>query len=331
MLFAAVVWVVATGGPWATTRAPSPTERTGSGPRPSTVRPTPPAPSPADVEADVASDVTRVGFIGLPPQGAKPSTPETGELVLTFSGWPTATGFLHRVWVYADGRLIWLRHGDLPEGANQHLSGFLQQRLTPEGVERLRSEVVSTGLLDDRSHGAGEPVPWYVDVEVRSEGRLVPIERTSEIGALIARFVDPVAWLPAGAWEDRKIRAYVPSRHAVCVQTATSGPTKPTVVSTVLPAPVEGSLRAKELDQLPDELTPGDGRVLSCSRVTTEEARAITDALEDAGFERDGAEAHRLTYRRSVSQPIDTSVSIWFEPYLPHGEPINSMVGERRV
>lgn len=332
MLFAAVVWVVATGGPWATTRAPDPTEPTDSGPRPSTVRPTPPAPSPADVDAAVASDVTRVGFIGLPPRGAKPSTPETGELVLTFSGWPTATGFLHRVWVYADGRLIWLRHGDLPEGANQHLSGLLEQRLTREGVERFRSEVVSTGLLDDdRSHGGGEPVPWYVDVEVRNDGRLVQLERTSEIGALIARFVDPASWLPASAWEDPKIRAYVPSRHAVCIQTATSGPIEPTVVSTVLPATVEGSLRARELVQLPDELAPGGGRVLRCSGVTTEEARAISEALEDAGFERDGAEAHRLTYRRSVSEPIGTSLSIWFEPYLPHGEPINSMVSERPV
>ncbi len=332
MLFAAVVWVVATGGPWATTRAQAPTEPTDSGPRPTTVRPTPPAPSPADVDAAVASDVTRVGFIGLPPRGARPSTPETGELVLTFSGWPTATGFLHRVWVYADGRLIWLRHGDLPEGANQHLSGFLEQRLTPEGVERFRSEVVTTGLLDeDRSSGGGEPVPWYIDVEVRSDGRLVRVERTTEIGALIARFVDPASWLPAGAWEDRTIRAYVPSRHAVCIQTATSGAIEPTVVSTVLPASIEGSLRAREVERLPDELAPGDARVLRCSVVTTEEARGISEALEDAGFERDGTEAHRLTYRRSLSQPIGTSVSIWFEPYLPHGEPINSMIAERRV
>lgn len=331
-LLTAVVWVVATGGPWASIRAPAPTGPTSPTPRPTAVRPTPPAPSPADVGATVSSDVTRVGFIGLPPKGAEPSTPETGELVLSFSGWPTPTGFLHRVWIYADGRLIWLRHSDLPEGANQHLTGFLEQRLTPEGVERFRSEVMSMSLLDDdRSRAGGEPLPSYIDVEVRSDGRLVRLERASEVGALIARFVDPASWLPAGAWEDREIVAYVPSRYAVCSETAPSGPTEPTLISSVLPTPIEGSLRAKELDQLPDELAPAHSRVLSCSDLTTEEARAISEALEGAGFEREGVEAHRLTYRLPAPHPIRTSVSIWLEPYLPHGEPINSRLAESRT
>lgn len=327
-LFAAVVWVVATGGPWASTRAPAPTGPTGSSPRPTTVRPTPPAPSPADVGATVSSDVTRVGFIGLPPKEAKPSAPETGELVLSFAGWPTPTGFLHRVWIYADGRVIWLRHGDLPEGANQHLTGFLEQRLTPEGVELFRSAVTFTGLLDDDPPLAGgEPVPWYIDVEVLTDGRPVRLERASEVGALIARFVDPASWVPAGVWEDREIGPFVPSRYAVCSETAASGSIEPTLISTVLPSSIAGSLRAQELDPLPDELAPAHGRVLSCSDVTTEEARAISEALERAGVERDGEEAHRLTYRSSASEPNGTSASIWFEPYLPHGEPINSIGG----
>ena len=36
----------------------------------------------------------------------------------------------------------------LPEAANSWSSGFLEQRLTPEGVELLRSEIVSTGLFE---------------------------------------------------------------------------------------------------------------------------------------------------------------------------------------
>jgi hypothetical protein len=295
------------------------------------VRPTRPAPSTVDVDATVTSDATRVGFIGLPPRGAKPSTPESGELVLSFSGWPTPTGFLHRVWIYADGRVIWLRHGDLPEGANRHLTGFLERRLTPEGVELFRSDVMSMGLLDDRSGGGSDAVPWYIDAEVRSDGGLVRLERASDVGGLIARFVDPASWLPAGAWEDRETRAYVPSRHAVCSETTPSGPIDPALLSTVLPASIEGSLRVQELDQLPDELASAHSLILSCSSVTTEEARAISEALEGAGFERDGAEAHRLTYRSSAPQENGSSVSIWFEPYLPHGEPINSMVGEHRA
>ena len=58
------------------------------------------------------------GFIGLPPVGATPSAPESGELVLI--GWEQRDhartdpgGFprapLVRAWVYADGRMIWSR------------------------------------------------------------------------------------------------------------------------------------------------------------------------------------------------------------------------------
>ena len=42
--------------------------------------------------------------------------------------------------VLADGRLIWLKFEDLPEGANSLSTGLLEQRLTPEGVELMRSE-----------------------------------------------------------------------------------------------------------------------------------------------------------------------------------------------
>jgi hypothetical protein len=92
------------------------------------------------------------GFVGLPPEGAAPSTPESGELVLHWMGRSaTVVGApLARVWVYADGRVVWSqnasRSGQIPEGANELSSGYLEQRLTPDGVELLRSEVV--GLLD---------------------------------------------------------------------------------------------------------------------------------------------------------------------------------------
>ena len=91
----------------------------------------------------------RVGFIGLPPEGATPSTPEAGELVLSLWGRSTTDDGLLRAWVYADGRLIWTKEGDFPYGANEITTGFLEQRLTPEGVERIRSEIVSTGLFAD--------------------------------------------------------------------------------------------------------------------------------------------------------------------------------------
>src|SRR5262245_36176734 len=53
------------------------------------------------------------GFLGFAPEGATPSTPESGELVLHYLGRSAIHGKgqfarpLVQVWVYADGRMIW--------------------------------------------------------------------------------------------------------------------------------------------------------------------------------------------------------------------------------
>ena len=111
------------------------------------------------------------GFICLPPEGATPSAPESGELVLKWVGRsatharPHPDGFLFaplvRAWVHADGRIIWSREGSVPAGANKLTSGYLEQRLTPEGVELLRSEVVE---LLDRSRTPLETLPADQDL-----------------------------------------------------------------------------------------------------------------------------------------------------------------------
>jgi hypothetical protein len=120
------------------------------------------------------------GFIGLPPIGATPSTPESGELVLRWSGSSETHKRPHwrggfaapyvGAWVYADGRMIWWRDRQLPEGANELTSGYLEQRLTPEGVELLRSEVV--GLLEP-SRALLETVPADDDPRSGPFGGLV--------------------------------------------------------------------------------------------------------------------------------------------------------------
>lgn len=272
------------------------------------------------------------GFIGLPPQGATPSTPRSGELVVNFYGRSTTLGgSLSRVWIYADGRMIWHREGAVPEGANKSTSGFLEQRLTPEGVELLRSEVLATGLFDHdltllsprfRKHHS----VWGW-VQVRNGNRLIRVdwedpridrgkdERTiatpQQVSALVqvdALVTDAASWLPASAWEMREIRAYVPSRYAVCF--AGKPLIEPSRLIPLIPEPARGLLRAREF--APHEWSG------HCSDLTTEEARALREALNAAGVEQFKAVAsYGLTYRLEIPGSLQV---IAFEPYLPHGE-----------
>ena len=41
-------------------------------------------------------------------------------------------------------------------------------------------------------------------------------EQARELQDLDGRLADPVAWLPATAWQDPNFRAYVPARFAIC-------------------------------------------------------------------------------------------------------------------
>jgi hypothetical protein len=272
------------------------------------------------------------GFIGLPPRGATPSNPESGELVVNFYGRsPTLGGLLSRVWVYADGRMIWHREGEVPQGANKHTSGFLEQRLTPDGVELLRSEVLATALFGHdltlisprfRKHDA-----FWGRVQVRNGNRLIRVDwedpridrekdtgtiaTPEQVSALLrvdALVTDAASWLPASAWEIRKIKAYVPSRYAVCL--AGKPLIEPSRLIPLIPEPARGLLRAREF--APHEWSG------HCSDLTTEEARALREALDAAGVEQFKAvERYGLTYRLEIPGSLQV---IAFEPYLPHGE-----------
>ena len=299
------------------------------------------------------------GFIGLPPQGATPSTPES-ELEIFYWGHgdpgdKPGDGPRIMAWVYADGRLISLRHGsDLPESANPLSTGFLEQRLTPEGVELLRSEVASTGLFDhDRvlvTNGAAES-PRFVDV--RNGDRLVHVgavaecanpdapcllpipgatnatpEQANALYRLNARLSDPASWLPESAWADRDIRAYVSSKYAVCYG---GWPPDQQVersrVLALLPAAARDLFgEDTPLRQGPLFGEPGNFRPSYeyCADMPTEEARAIAVALDDAGLQRQGA--YRLKYQIEA-QGLPDAASVYFEPYLPHGEIVCSVCG----
>jgi hypothetical protein len=324
------------------------------------------------------------GFIGLPPQGATPSAPESGELLVDWTGF-SAT--LHqaapahqrtvRAWVYADGRIIWDRrafHGAtsaepiVAGGANALTSGYLEQRLTPEGVELMRSAAAE---LLDRNATLFETIPADVDpwwgfrdgrfalfvpngygsgwgvVVVRDgdrlarlrwqtinskgdlplEGPLATPEQLSALRRVDALLTDPASVLPSSAWAERKVRAYVPSQYAVCIET--SPPKDASDLLVLLPARAAELLRDKSSTRRYGELfgsrePDGPMGVLGrsdrhCFKLETDEAREVADAVSGLDPE-PGWESFGLAYRLAEGVHWWEGTTLRFEPFLPHGQ-----------
>lgn len=296
-------------------------------------------PASTTVPPDVASttvpaDAERVGFVGLPPEGATPSAPESGELVASLWShirldpvWGTG-----ELYLYADGRVIWTRRDgrSLGEGANEHSTGFLEQRLTPEGIELVRSEILATGLFDsdspppDDADGSlrvgvqGEDGTWRVNAQESALDQ----EQSDALLQLAQRLRYLESWLPAGAWKHREITAYVPSRFALEVDVHTDtgevltdrasilsllSPPVRELLSTATGSPVELGEGNPSVDVGPDVYR---------FDLATEQARALARALDDAGVEQvEHTNAYVLAYDVPVLGPIE------LVPYMPHGEP----------
>ena len=325
------------------------------------------------------------GFIGLPPVGATRSAPESGELVVHWvgnsashaktpaGGLPRAP--LVRAWVYADGRMIWSRaekglSSPIPEAANEFTSGYLEQRLTPEGVELVRSAVAklfhsSRTLLetvpDDSLPGpvGGSALDPPLDygsswgwVEVPDGDRLIRLrwegrgggpfeltiatpEQLSALRRVDALLTDTGSVLPSSAWAVREVRAYVPSHYEVCIDT--SPPKDASDLLSLLPARAADVLRGKSGTRLEGDVkaSPDGGGPVAvqgrldryCSKLTTEEAREVAEAL--SGLDPDpGFQGHvRLAYRLAEEAHRWEGTSIWFEPYFPHGQVTCSACG----
>jgi hypothetical protein len=270
----------------------------------------------------------QVGLIGLAPKGATPSSPSRGELVLAFTfGHTMGDHGRFSVHVYADGRLISQRLGD-PSGEGD-ATGIIEQRLTREGVELVRSEVLSTGLFDrDTVHFVSAHGLSYGQIEVRDGDRLVRLtwgdihpmdepmtvptpEQASALERLDERLED-LAWLPTSAWEDPEMGAFVPSRYAVCLETEQEVGIDAVLAS--LPQPAEDLLRKR--DRTAENF---NGLFWWCSAVTTEEARGLAQIVEDtpkASLVRN--DVFGLAYAFGRRDPSTTDVRLSFEPMLPH-------------
>jgi hypothetical protein len=232
--------------------------------------------------------------------------------------------------VYADGRLIWRKEGNFPYGANETTTGYLEQRLTPEGVDAMRSEVVSTGLFD-RDHAllssngvitgvvrvrAGDgfvKLRWSnTDTSPRDRGTVATPDEASALRRIDALITHPSSWLPSSAWRDEEIRHYVPSSYAACVS-AVHGGIAPSRILQVLPSSVGDLLRANGTSDP------------SCLRMTTGDTRTLVQMLDNAGVPRvEGEGDVRVSYLYEPPValepgPIENTVEIFVEPYFPHG------------
>jgi len=224
-------------------------------------------------------------FLGLPPEGTKPSTPETGDLVVSDVGihpW-------YSVNVYADGRMIWAQ-----EVSNERIygrpdvTGWVEQRLTPRGVELLRTAAVVLG----GQHEA------------------------------------PGSRLPASAWSDSRIRGYVPARYAICYWYLDDYRSDPANILRTLPDLARALLSEETYDRYlggrPDHIRCHDVAMADAQRVDeilTDvgfERRVSFNWVEYplANWDDHRAEAPEV---EGYGVPEGTPI-IWISPLLPHGD-----------
>jgi hypothetical protein len=226
-------------------------------------------PSPVE-DAEGQSPIEGLEF-PMFPESARPSTPITGDEVVQFRSWPRG-GFPIVLAIYADGRVIW--------HPNQDDVGFFQLRLTPAGVDHVRSMIISTGLfnqdLDLIGHGE------LSGLTIQRDGRSVSVgwgdaswfeqapkatRSQSRDLADLERFLgDPSAWQLSGdLFADLQIRHFVPSGFVF-----------------------QYDRGEPDLSQLPsparDLLARHDPASSECSILTTKVARRIARALAQAGF-----------------------------------------------
>ena len=171
-------------------------------------------------------------------------------------------------------------------------------------------------------------VPSATQINVAGLGTLVRVDHARDLDRLYARLSDPGSWLPASAWVERDARAYVASKYAVC-----HGGVPPdqqieqSRLLALLPAAARDLLGDAPLRQGALFGEPGNFRPSYeyCADMTTDEARAVAVALDDAGLHEDGSS--QLNYRIEAPGSNPTEAAVSFEPYLPHGVMTCSVCG----
>jgi len=303
-----------------------------------------PMPSSTTGAADL-DDPAPVLVTGMPSEGATPTDPAPVDLVLAWSANVTVQG---SKWVFTDGRLISAGTIDLPSGAGEGFIGLTERRLTPQGVEYLRAEALSTGLLADDLVLAREGNAPYMSVRMATEDGVASLtwawrgiagdapvataEQESALRSLNALFANSRSW-PLWVWDEEEPIAFVPSEYVVCLGVMSTGvvqdggwvgPVDPMDVWALLPPGAEDLLRTAAPAESYD--MHGDA---GCSRLATGDAMALAGILQEAGLERTISAQARFVGFELPGQAIVSdrgvvggTVFIQFGPVLPDGEAV---------
>jgi hypothetical protein len=226
-----------------------------------------------------------VGSVGLPPEGATPSTPGPGVLVgqYTITSQPP---FIGSAFLFADGRLIWNEH-HTPVREGWWSTGWLEQRLTPEGLELAHELVTRTTAFP------GPPAPPWMVLDPR---------------ALPSR-------LPPSAWADMTPRPYVPQRLAACLDFPESAATLTDVLS-MLPTGARDLLDGRPLAVVPPTMESPP-----CLELRVADAHRLDSVLRNEGWDQD-PRMNRLIleYHVAIEGEAPTwRLSVLFATVLPHG------------
>ena len=277
------------------------------------------SPSVVDTEASwctasaTAAPAGRIGFMGLPPVGAAPSRTRPAELVLEWFG-PDGHGN-GNVWLFDDGRLIVEREKDLPQGAYDRQTGYLERCLSHSGVESLRRYVLDEGTL---LTVAPRDTAW-LRVRVVAGGPLIDLNHRSVDSD---RLMEPESWLQESDWVDRPYRPYVPTTYAFCA-TASGGRAAPPVDLVRIPRRAADILRP-----LPWTVFQTTYRDLACATFPTDRARELVRIFDEDWFAPDyrgdpavldvGLRWRETSTVTDSNRPEALVVSI--EPVLPDGQ-----------
>jgi hypothetical protein len=259
-------------------------------------------------------------FAGFPPEDVKASTPTTGRLLIGLRPTETTT------WnVYSNGRVIWQKwtsFGDatvVPDGARRLDTGYVQQRLTPAGVQLLLSKILATGLFENsltldlwRGHASvfhqvrrgdrmvtvnGVPSPDRADPRDFTKATPAQTRALAWIEKLVA---SPARWLPTRAWANRQNLAFVPARYVVGFDRDYPDISK-------LPPPA-----GKALAQYKPLKRRG------CQILTTWKARALLQAFVEAGLS--PSENHALTIAFAFAGLHSPFSDFHMSPALPDND-----------